>query len=127
MGRMRAEEMAAAVRDNMITRRIALEYHLTVNHYPPMRVELVPVCEAAIDACNAGACDRELPMPSGILFRGKSVARAGDLVESAHLDAFLEPVPDEPIRSSIWPRGSCTPCDPTCPECDVPGHEAHEH
>lgn len=89
MGNMRAEEMAAAVRDNMITRRVALEYHLTVNHYPPMPAALVPVCEAAIDACNAGAPDRELPMPDGILFRGKAVARAWDIVESAHLESFL--------------------------------------
>jgi len=83
-------EMAQAVRDNMITRRLALEYHLTVNHYPPLPASMIPVCEAAIDACNAGECDRMLPLPSGHLFKGQSVARAGDIVESAHLDAFLD-------------------------------------
>lgn len=86
---MRAEEMASAVRQNMITRRLALEYHLTVNHYPPMPRALVPVAEAAIDACSVGAEDRELPLPAGILFRGRNIVRAGDMVESAHLESFV--------------------------------------
>ena len=77
--------------------RQALVWHLTSNHYPPISAELVPFAERAIELAQEERWDEVVE----ITFRGNPEARltdartgaeatAGDLVESWHLDAFLD-------------------------------------
>jgi hypothetical protein len=66
-----------------------LEYHLAYNHYPPVPLEMVDPCKAAIEAYHDEDYDRQIDLPSPITWRGKSTAPASAIVEAHHLDAFL--------------------------------------
>lgn len=67
-----------------------LEYHLAYNHYPPVPLEMVDPCKAAIEAYNDQDYHREIDLPAPITWRGKSAAPASALVEAHHLDAFID-------------------------------------
>lgn len=66
-----------------------ISIHLTSNHYPPVPTFMVPVCIEAIDACNEGDYDREIDLPEGVSFRGRTTAPAGAIVEQHHLGEWL--------------------------------------
>lgn len=81
---------ALEMRDQL-ERKAALEWHLRFNHYPPVPSIMVDVAEAAIDAGNDDEYDRMIDLPEGVTFRdGSTSIRAGQVVESLHLDAFID-------------------------------------
>ena len=70
---------------------LALLYHLTHNHCPPIPESFIPVCEAAIAATNEGDYERLIDLPDGVSHRvhGKQT-RAWEIMEFAHLDGFVD-------------------------------------
>ena len=87
MGSLQAYEMADAM-----TMEQGIEWHLTSNHYPPVPVTMCQPCIRAIEACNDGDHDRLIDLPEDVTFRGKTDISAMQLVESFHLDPWLEGV-----------------------------------
>ncbi len=70
--------------------RVALEWHLQSNHFPPIPVVMVPVAERAVLAARRGDYARHLRLPAGVLWRGKRSAPVSAFVESFHLAAFID-------------------------------------
>ena len=70
--------------------QIAIKWHLEYNHYPGLPAVLVPACIAAIEAANMGEWDNIVSMPDEVLFRGSGSAQAFQIIESCHLDAFVD-------------------------------------
>jgi hypothetical protein len=66
-----------------------LAYHLQANHYPPVPVSMVEPCIQAIDAYYEEDFDREINLPEGISWRGKTSCPASAIVDAHHLDAWL--------------------------------------
>ena len=67
-----------------------IELHLTSNHYPPVPIEMVPVCIDAIDAVNSeGDWDKLITLPHGILWKGLTQAPASAIIEQHHLEFWL--------------------------------------
>lgn len=69
---------------------LGMEYHLQHNHYPPVPLSMVPVCEQAIDYANAGMWNKEIPMPEGITYKDRDTAPTYAIIEQHHLDFWLE-------------------------------------
>jgi hypothetical protein len=63
--------------------------HLISNHYPPVPVEMVDPCIAAIDAYYDEDYQRLIDLPDPITWRDKTQAPASAIVEAHHLDAWL--------------------------------------
>lgn len=93
MGHLQASEMSRFLGASYT----ALHWHLTCNHYPPLPQELVQTAQQAVEAANAGEWDKELHLPPGIALRGQQTATAALLVETMHLEAFLEPEDGEEV------------------------------
>ena len=67
-----------------------IELHLTTNHYPPVPIEMVPVCLDAIDAVNSESdWDKLITLPHGITFRGLTQAPASAIIEAHHLEFWI--------------------------------------
>lgn len=81
MGAMQAMEMAGA-----LEREPALRWHLQHNHYPPVPLSMLPVCEAALDADDS---DDLVELPEGVTYRGETSAPAWAIIEAHHLEAWL--------------------------------------
>lgn len=120
MGSLSAQGFADAVNDGDVQLTTALSWHLSSNHYPALPSFFIPTCIAAIEAGNDEDWDREIQLPRGCAAHkkptaldateceahndedtceitnivewkdGRDVVRAGDLIESFHLDSFLE-------------------------------------
>lgn len=67
----------------------ALTWHLQHNHYPPVPMDMVPVCVAAIEAIEDDEPERLIDLPDGITYRGLTLAPAYAIAEQHHLDAFI--------------------------------------
>ncbi len=85
MGYLQASEMARLAPGDM-----ALRWHLTANHYPPLPESLIPVAKRVIKLALADRLDDEVRLPKGITWRGQSKVPVRVAVESWHLEAFLE-------------------------------------
>jgi len=69
---------------------LQLEIHLTNNHYPPVPLDMVPVCVEAIRAINDGDPYEWLDLPKGVSYQGNHLIEAISVAESFHLDGWLE-------------------------------------
>lgn len=67
---------------------LALTWHLTSNHYPPVPTSMIEPCKAAIDAYWAGDTDEMIPMPEGVTYRGMNEAPAWAIIDQHHLGAW---------------------------------------
>ena len=109
MGHLSAMDMAAHA--DLDT---ALSWHLRSNHYPPVPTFMIPLAKAAIEAFNDGEPDRVLELPQGctthrevhattdnrlddtcalepaVTWRESAEVVAAEVVDSFHLDAFLD-------------------------------------
>ena len=85
MGKASLLDMLAHTREE-----IALEWHLNHNHYPPMG-EFLDAAKAALAAARDGEPDRLVTLPEGVAFRdGRESVEARHIIESLHLESFLE-------------------------------------
>lgn len=115
MGRLGALGFAEQVGEGNVSLVTALSWHLTSNHYPPHPAFMVPLAVAAVEAGQDEDWDRELELPkacaehrvildesnraehegheteSVVEWRDRTdgLVRAGDVIESFHLDSFL--------------------------------------
>jgi hypothetical protein len=85
MGRLQAEAMAEA----SIPFDTQIEWHLRMNHYPPISNTMVPVCIEAIDYANIGEWYKELSLPEGVEYKGLKTAPVHAIVEQHHLDTWI--------------------------------------
>ena len=67
----------------------AIGYHLQGNHYPPVPLSMVQPCIDAIDAYYEDDFDKEIEMPEGVSYKGKTTAPAWAIIEQHHLNAWL--------------------------------------
>lgn len=92
MGWTQAQGMADAVAEGAVSLEVAIEYHLTANHYPPVPRVMIDVC---IDALAKADPDAEIDLPDGVTHRdGRRSVRAWEIFESFHLYPFLQDVDD---------------------------------
>lgn len=84
MGYTTAQELA-----EILDLEGSLKLHLTANHYPPVPTSMVQPCIDAIDAYHDEDYNREIELPEGISWKGKTAAPASAIVEAHHLDAWL--------------------------------------
>jgi hypothetical protein len=83
MGNLQSIEMAEEVKQGLQL-DVALEWHLTSNHYPPIHRVFIPVAKQAIELANDGNWSQIIDMPNG---RSLSVS---SIIEQLHLDSFLD-------------------------------------
>jgi hypothetical protein len=83
MGRLQAGEMKEHAGEH-----IALKWHLQHNHYPPVPVEWVPVCQKIISKYNDGDYNLNYSVLNPV--RDDEMVSAVRVVEALHLGVFLE-------------------------------------
>lgn len=83
-------EAGRKVREEL-QRRVAMEWHLTSNFYPPIPGAslLVDAAIEAIDACNSGWDGEEIYLPDGMLVNDKPVMRASEVVDWLRLESLV--------------------------------------
>ena len=86
MGSLQATEFA----QSGVDRATQLRWHLRSNHFPPVPLSMVPVCEFAIDAANDGLYDVEIELPEGSTFRGSPTAPVFEIIRAHHLEFWLD-------------------------------------
>jgi len=86
---MQAEVFAGMAAAGEIKLAVALEWHLQANHYPPVPLSMLPVCEKAIVKARAGKWDAKVRLPKGCTFKGSVYAPVDEIVRGHHLDTFI--------------------------------------
>jgi hypothetical protein len=90
---------AIGIKDSVLDLETQLQYHLQGNHYPPVPLEMIPVCIEAIDAFYEEDWERMIDMPKvgdfQIRYRGETQAPASAIVEQHHLSWFIDPAGDD--------------------------------
>ena len=90
MGLIQAMSLAERADMGEIKLAAAVSMHLRCNHYPPVPEDMVPVCLRAIKFANKGDWSHNLKLPAGTTWRGKKMAPVSNVIESHHLEYFLE-------------------------------------
>lgn len=86
MGSLQAEEMA----NSNLTLEASLTWHLRSNHYPPVPLEMIPVCVEAIGLMNEGLPNSEIDLPLGTSYRNSNTAPAWAIADAHHLNPWIE-------------------------------------
>jgi hypothetical protein len=95
MGSSYALGLVGSVEDGLLERERAIEIHLRSNHYPPVPSSMVGPCLEAIEIIersqwgDADVSDR-VALPDGVRWRGEESAPAYAIVESHHLESFIQ-------------------------------------
>lgn len=85
MGTLQAMEMAAHA-----PQEVALHWHLTSNHYPPVSPQFIEPAKKAIELAVRGweedesLWDTEIELPNG------NIVTVLQVIEGLHLDAFVQ-------------------------------------
>lgn len=95
MGSVQAREFASLTQEGTVTLEQSLTWHLRANHYPPVPASMVEPCVKAIEIVQASQWgDRDsserVTLPDGVTWRGEDTAPAYAIVESHHLESFIE-------------------------------------
>jgi hypothetical protein len=86
---------AIGLADSVLDLETQLGYHLQGNHYPPVPLSMVQPCIEAIDAAYDEDYNREIEMPEGVLYKGKTTAPAHAIINQHHLEWFIDPVDED--------------------------------
>lgn len=84
MGYTTAQELA-----EILDLESAIKLHLTANHYPPVPFSMVKPCIDALDAYYEDDFNKEIDMPEGVTYKGRTTAPAYAIIEQHHLHAWL--------------------------------------
>ena len=68
----------------------ALQIHLRANHYPPIGIEMIPVCKEAIQLSREGLHQSLVDLPTGVSYRNDITAPAWAIVDAHHLHAWVD-------------------------------------
>lgn len=90
MGTRNAQDIAESTRIGMLRLDIALEYHLTCNHYPPIPRSMIQPCKQAIQYANKGNWEHRIKLPPGVSYRGSRFAPVSAMISNHHLESFLD-------------------------------------
>ena len=90
MGSTSANDMAYFVRTGEIASDVALYWHLTSNHYPPLPSSLIPTAQRALKKAAAGLWKARVLLPAGATYKGKRTMQVSDVIDWLHLESFLE-------------------------------------
>lgn len=85
MGRLSAQDMIAHT-----GMRVALEWHLQHNHFPPVPRSMLRPCQQAIALANAEDWDARVTLPDGITWKGETTAPVHAIISAHHLEPFLD-------------------------------------
>lgn len=69
---------------------VAVVWHLTGNHYPPLPAALAGACLRAIENATDGEWSEPVELPDGMTWRGKSIMTTAEIVEACNLAAFID-------------------------------------
>lgn len=69
---------------------VALLWHLTSNHFPPIPEAMIPVARKAIEHASANEWDEQIDFPAGWVVNDASQMSVRRIVEIMHLDAFID-------------------------------------
>lgn len=87
MGRLHAEEIANTAELGLEQQ---LEWHLRGNHFPPVPMEMIPICRDVITHLNEGGdVNAHFKLPSTSTWRGEKSAPAWAIVEGHHLESWI--------------------------------------
>jgi len=86
-------DMKHEVDRGAIRMMVALQWHLTSNHYPPIPEAFVPVAQDAIEKINLDEGDDLVVLPDGCTINGQSALPAYEIARLMHLDSFIEQEP----------------------------------
>ena len=86
---------AIGLADSVLDLETQLGYHLQGNHYPPVPLSMVQPCIEAIDAAYDEDYNREIEMPEGITYKGKTTAPAHAIINQHHLEWFIDPIDED--------------------------------
>ena len=86
MGSLQATEIA----NSGLSLEDSLAWHLRANHYPPIPIEMIPVCIDAIDLMNEGLPNSQIELPLGTSYRGDTTAPAWAIADAHHLGAWID-------------------------------------
>jgi hypothetical protein len=86
---------AIGLADSVLDLETQIGYHLQGNHYPPVPLSMVQPCIEAIDAAYDEDYNREIEMPEGVLYKGKTTAPAHAIINQHHLEWFIDPVDED--------------------------------
>ena len=95
MGSMAATDMAQQVAEGNVSLRGALEWHLMANHFPPVPMPMVDVCQRIIETQGTWAYDDTISVPEDVRWRGLATAPIQSIIEGFHLEEFLEHFAEE--------------------------------
>jgi hypothetical protein len=86
MGYLQAAEFAAHA-----PLGVAVTWHLTGNHLPPVDRAWIPVAVEAVEAARDEEADRLVDLPANIEYRdGQTKAPAWAIIENFRLEPFVE-------------------------------------
>jgi hypothetical protein len=86
MGQMNGEAMAAAVGEGETTMRMALTWHLTSNHFPPVHTIFVDAAMEAVQLAADEDFDETIELPNG------KVLAVTEIIDELHLWPFVDNV-----------------------------------
>ena len=90
MGSITAYDLSESVMLDELRLENALMYHLTGNHYPSLPISLIPVCKRVITHYNNGEYNKQVRLPKGITYKGKTLAPVMVCIDNWHLQWFLD-------------------------------------
>ena len=97
MGTTQAMEAATTMTD-MAGLDVALHYHLTANHYPPIPAAMIPVAKEAIEHAALGDYGSHVQLPEGVTYKdGSTSTPVYTIVESLHLEHFVMAAREEEL------------------------------
>jgi len=88
MGRQFAEELAGGLGGFDLETSIGI--HLRSNCYPAVPHYMTPIAVEAVELVNGDEPEAELVLPEGVLFKGRTVVKAWEVVEAYRLDAWID-------------------------------------
>jgi hypothetical protein len=77
--------------DNGLNLNLALRFHLQNNHYPPVPISFLPLCEEVILGVSDEtlSLDDYVSLPDGLTWRGMTSAPVREVISWLHLDHFI--------------------------------------
>lgn len=93
MGAGTAMDMKHEVDRGALRMAVALQWHLTSNHYPPIPAAFVSVAQDAIDKINMDEGDDMVIFPEGLAINGQQALPAFEIARLMHLESFVDQEP----------------------------------
>ena len=81
---------ALGIAESDISLEAQVSWHFSSNCYPPVPQYMVPLAVEAIHEAVEGNWGNTLECPEGVTFRDGNTVSVSDIINTLHLDAFVE-------------------------------------